>query len=187
MDRRHELVRFYNILAELEKRLGGKRRLVECSGRMQLPKRGVYFFFGATEKHSGLGTGSRIVRVGTHALKKNGKAKFWQRLSQHRGNERGGNHRGSIFRLLVGEAIRAAKHNVEPRSRGVGSDLGKAAAKLGMSRIEIIDGERELEVLVSQYICAMLFLWLPIEDEPGPGSLRGFIERNSIALLSNYD
>jgi len=30
----------------------------------------------------------------------------------------------------------------------------------------------------------MPFLWLPIEDEPGPKSLRGFVERNVIALVS---
>ena len=32
----------------------------------------------------------------------------------------------------------------------------------------------------------MPFLWAGIEDEPGPASLRGYIERNAIALLSNY-
>ncbi len=32
----------------------------------------------------------------------------------------------------------------------------------------------------------MPFLWLDINDEPGPDSLRGNIERNAIALLSNY-
>ena len=32
----------------------------------------------------------------------------------------------------------------------------------------------------------MPFLWLAVEDEPGRGSLRGYIERNAIALLSNY-
>lgn len=32
----------------------------------------------------------------------------------------------------------------------------------------------------------MPFLWLSVDDEPGPQSLRGFIERNAIALLSNY-
>ncbi|SDL31941.1 hypothetical protein SAMN04488026_107811 [Aliiruegeria lutimaris] len=31
----------------------------------------------------------------------------------------------------------------------------------------------------------MPFLWLEVNDEPGPDSLRGYIERNSIALLSN--
>jgi hypothetical protein len=32
----------------------------------------------------------------------------------------------------------------------------------------------------------MPFLWLDIDDDPGPNSHRGFIERNSIALLSNF-
>ena len=32
----------------------------------------------------------------------------------------------------------------------------------------------------------MPFLWLAIEDPPGRESLRGPIERNSIALLSNF-
>jgi hypothetical protein len=33
----------------------------------------------------------------------------------------------------------------------------------------------------------MPFLWLSVEDEPGAGSLRGYIERNAIAVLSNYN
>jgi hypothetical protein len=33
----------------------------------------------------------------------------------------------------------------------------------------------------------MPFLWLAVEDEAGPESQRGYIERNSIALLSNYN
>jgi hypothetical protein len=33
----------------------------------------------------------------------------------------------------------------------------------------------------------MRFLWLSIEDEPGPSSLRGYIEKNAIALLSNFN
>ncbi|MGK7865429.1 hypothetical protein [Falsiroseomonas sp. E2-1-a4] len=45
--------------------------------------------------------------------------------------------------------------------------------------------ERAVEVMVSHVIGAMPFLWLKIEDEPGPQSDRGFIERNSIALLSS--
>lgn len=31
----------------------------------------------------------------------------------------------------------------------------------------------------------MPFLLLPVDDEPGAGSLRGYIERNAIALSSN--
>jgi hypothetical protein len=39
---------------------------------------------------------------------------------------------------------------------------------------------------VSRVIGNMPFLWLLVQDEAGPRSLRGFIERHSIALLSNY-
>jgi hypothetical protein len=45
--------------------------------------------------------------------------------------------------------------------------------------------ENALECEVSKVICAMPFLWLPVDDEPGAKSLRGYIERNAIALLSN--
>ena len=39
---------------------------------------------------------------------------------------------------------------------------------------------------MSEVIGKMSFLWLPIGDEPGPNSQRGYVERNAIALLSNY-
>lgn len=32
----------------------------------------------------------------------------------------------------------------------------------------------------------MPFLWLSVDDAPGPDSRRGYVERNSIALLSNF-
>ena len=100
-------VRFYELLSSLAAGLGGWRRLAECSGRMNWPQRGVYFFFEPGESRSRSGTGNRVVRVGTHALKDGSRSTLWQRLSQHRGNARGdgGNHRGSIFRLLVGAAL----------------------------------------------------------------------------------
>ena len=40
---------------------------------------------------------------------------------------------------------------------------------------------------MSVHIRAMPFLWLPVDDEPGRESLRGHVERNSIALLSNFE
>ena len=43
-----------------------------------------------------------------------------------------------------------------------------------------------MERAVGAVIGDMPFLWLAIEDEPGPESLRGYIERNAIALLSNF-
>ena len=46
--------------------------------------------------------------------------------------------------------------------------------------------EAPVEQAVSRYLGDMSFLWLDINDEPGPDSLRGIIERNAIALLSNH-
>ena len=42
--RNEELVRFYSLLDRLNDKIGGARRLAECSSLMIWPKRGVYFF-----------------------------------------------------------------------------------------------------------------------------------------------
>lgn len=188
MSRRDALVRFYEILAALEKRLRGKRRLAECDGRMKWPERGVYFFFERGEARSDTSEGLRVVRVGTHGLKVDSGTSFWARLSQHRGvtTSGGGNHRGSIFRSLVGAAIKSRDRRVEPASWGVGNDPGQAARKLGLSREEILRREQALEAEVSSYIRSLPLLWVEVNDAPGPLSNRGLIEHCSIALLSNY-
>ncbi len=49
-----------------------------------------------------------------------------------------------------------------------------------------MEQEHDLEVAVSKYIRSMGFLWVAVDDPPGPTSSRGVIERNSIGLLSNY-
>ena len=51
--------------------------------------------------------------------------------------------------------------------------------------LELRDREYPLEVAVSNHIGLMSMLWLDVPDEPGPSSLRGFIEANAIGLLSN--
>ena len=47
-----DTVRFYDILARLEDKFGGRRTLSECKGRMAWPQRGMYFFFEAGETRS---------------------------------------------------------------------------------------------------------------------------------------
>jgi hypothetical protein len=42
-------------------------------------------------------------------------------------------------------------------------------------------------VRVSEYIGAMPFLWLPVEETMDGDTCRGYVERNSIALLRNFD
>jgi hypothetical protein len=178
-DRPEHLVRFYSILDTLERNIGGQRKLADCSGRLAWPARGVYFFRESGEDRTDTGNGPRIVRVGTHALKAGSGTTLWNRLSQHKGQTStgGGNHRGSIFRLIVGASlIRRGGYGL-PTSWGDGNTAPR----------DVRDGEHTLECEVSQIITNMPFLWLPLNDEAGPQSVRGFIERNSIALLSNYN
>ena len=78
IDRRaHHLTQFYELLAQLERKVGGARRLSECNGRMGWPQRGVYFFREAGENRTDTGEDQRIVRVGTHALKASAGTKLW--------------------------------------------------------------------------------------------------------------
>ena len=161
----------------LEKNLGGARTLAACSGRMGWPQRGVYFFRELGECRSDTGNGPRIVRVGTHALNPATNTKLWARLAQHKGHARSGsgNHRGSIFRLIVGAAL-IDRDGLDYQTWGRGS-TAKGDVKIG---------ELTLEREVSQVIGNMPFLWLAVKEGSGLGS-RGYIERNSIALLSNYN
>jgi hypothetical protein len=176
-ERRVHLSRFYSLLDRLEINIGGARVLSMCSGLMRWPERGVYFFREAGENRSDTGQGPRIVRVGTHALKIGGSAKLWTRLSQHKGQAQSGsgNHRGSIFRLIVGAAL-IRRDGLQFPTWGIGSSAKR----------DVRMQECDLEFEVTEVIGMMPFLWLPIQDQPGPKSRRGYIERNSIALLSNY-
>jgi hypothetical protein len=44
-----------------------------------------------------------------------------------------------------------------------------------------------MECRVSDHIGKMPFLWLAVDDPASKSSRRAYIERNTIALLSNYD
>ncbi len=155
---------------------------------MDWPARGVYFLFENGEFRAGTGAGGRIVRVGTHGLKKGSQSTLWRRLRQHRGSSTSGlgNHRGSIFRLLVGVALANQTNLSLPESWGIAGSIGDAARRLNVDRNEVRQSEARIEALVSDYVGQMPFLWSTVDDAPGPSSIRGFIERNSIALLSGY-
>jgi len=173
---------------ELCERLGDPMTLASCHGRLNWPSRGVYFFFEDGEFRSDSGKGPRVVRVGTHALKSGSSTTLWKRLSQHAGSRRtgGGNHRGSIFRLLIGEALKRRNGQEEPKSWGIGGHPAQAAERLGLTADMVRSIEDPLEAAVSCYMENLPFLFVSVEDDAGPNSLRGMIERNSIALLSNY-
>ena len=186
-DRIADTVRFYDLLARIREHARGYRTLATCDGRMGWPRRGVYFFFEDGEERSESGRGGRVVRIGTHALKPRSGTSLWNRLSQHRGTAQSGagNHRGSIFRLIVGAALARRGDIPLPASWGVGGSTGAAARKLGVNRNAVKHEEADLERYVSEYISRMPFLWLDVDDPPGPVSQRGLIERNAIALLSH--
>lgn len=181
MTRHQDLDQFYSLLNNLEAKVGGKRKLGNCDGRMNWPDRGVYFFFHPDETHKSSDQ-LRVTRIGTHAVSEGSSTSLWDRLRTHRGAKRGtyeggGNHRGSVFRKRVGEAIieRESLQDEYPEW-GVGSSAGREL------RLE----ELEMERRVSEYIRELSFLWVDVDDEPSPNSDRAYIERNAIALVSNY-
>lgn len=174
MSRNNDLERLYKILNDLKSRTGF-RYLNNSNGRMNWPNQGVYFFFEDGELREETGE-LRVVRVGTHAVSQGSQTTLWKRLIQHRGTMTGsGNHRGSIFRLHTGTAI-IARDNLMCDTWGIG---GNATQKIKRA-------EQPIELLVSRQIGAMPFLWIKAEDKAGPQSIRKYIERNTIALLSNY-
>jgi hypothetical protein len=168
-------------MLELRAKLGNVA-LNDSLQKNRFPKRGVYFFFERGE-HRSDGKSPRVVRVGTHALTQGSTSTFWGRLCQHRGfiegsMAGGGNHRGSVFRKHVGAAL-------------INQQQSDAVYPCWYSDSSITKGirveEYEMEKQVSQVVRAMPFLWVEVDDEPGSLSPRGVIERNSIALLSNYN
>jgi hypothetical protein len=174
------LNRFYSLMDSLREQLGGYRYLAGCRGKTRWPRRGLYFFLEEGESRS-TGAGLRIVRVGTHALTATSKTTLWNRLSQHRGTLEplGGNHRGSIFRLHVGEALLRSGNSHVPAVQTWGK--GTSAPK------EVTVIEKPLEAEVSSIIGAMPFLWLEVENGPDGSHQRGYLERNAIGLLSHYN
>jgi len=172
----NDCFRFYEALNSLAKDAKCIRTLADCRGKMGWPKRGVYIFLGTEIEIHGKSF-SRVTRIGTHAVSVGSKTTLWNRLAQHRGNisDGAGNHRGSIFRLLVGQAlINRDSWNFD--SWGIGNNAPP----------DVRECEKPLEKLVSQEIGKMPFLFVEIDDEPSPTSLRSRIERNSIALISRY-
>lgn len=181
MSRHADLDRLYALLGDLEAKVEGKQRLADCIGYMDWPERGVYFFFAPNETRDSTDQ-LRLTRIGTHAVSTGSGTSLWNRLRTHRGAnsgtyEGGGNHRGSVFRKRVGEAMieRDGLHDEYPHW-GEGSSAGRDR------RLAELSHERR----VSEYIRDLPFLWIDVDDEPGPESDRAFIERNAIALVSNY-
>lgn len=188
ISRETDLDRFYRLLSELEETLDGTQRLKHCNGRMNWPDRGIYFFFSPGERRT-TSDERRLTRIGTHAVSQGSSTTLWDRLKQHYGtgsrsanHPHGGNHRGSVYRLHVGEAL-IERHDL----RDEYPDWGTASIPDERSRGSVRDEEYPLERRVSTIIRDQPFLWLEVDDEPSPDSDRAYIEQNSIALLSNFE
>ena len=168
---------FYALLRDLADRTGGPMHLTDGGLARACPRSGLYFFFENGEfRPNGK---PRVVRVGTHGLTATSKATLWGRLRQHMGrvagsHPGGGNHRGSIFRRHVGSALLSQRSDPDLLASWLANDPHPGRR----------DAEREVEVEVSRVIRAMPFLWLNVPTLPNSISDRGFLERNSIALLS---
>ncbi len=176
MNRQAHLTSFYALLDELTARVDGPH-VFRLAPLRDWPGRGVYFFFEPEEIRRESGAGLRVVRVGTHALTHGSLSSLKTRLTQHRGAQKSGsgNHRGSVFRLLIGAAL------LERRLSNTVPTWGKGSSAPAAVR----SGERDLEQAVSARLAQMSVVALEVADEPGPESQRSFIERNAIALLSN--
>lgn len=169
-----DLDRLY-VLLERVQVVTGIRTLKEFSAETVRARKGLYFFFEPDEFRMTKPFEQRIVRVGTHAVSAGSKSTLWNRLRTHRGGFNGlGNHRGSIFRLHVGESL-IRKAGLEAVFPNWG--VGQTSSEL------IRNSEQEVELEVSEVIGNMRVLWLEIPDEPSPDSDRSYLERNVIALL----
>jgi hypothetical protein len=119
-----------------------------------------------------------VVRIGTHAVSRGSRTTLWNRLKAHKGtNNLTGNHRGSVFRKLVGSAfINKYDLKVKFPEWGIGSSAKR----------EIRNHEKEMEIEVSNIIGNMSFLVLNVPGESSAYNDRAYIESNAIALLSNH-
>lgn len=172
-----DAIKFYNCIFRLAKNTGGIRIFNECNGKMYWPRRGVYFIVDFNEKSLISNGFPRIVRVGTHAVSIGSKSTLWNRLKTHKGTgDGGGNHRGSIFRLHVGNAI-IKKEGIICDTWGIGQNTTK----------DNREKEREMEQRVSAYIGQLGVIVLDVDDLPSAASARAFIEKNSISLLSSIN
>lgn len=153
------------------------RQTLDRLRTLRLPEQGVYFFFEPNELRQD-GKSDRVVRIGTHAVVARSNATLYDRLCNHKGaNDVSGNHRGSVFRCLVGLSVIQKNQLLYPYW-GDRSKKGDREVKMS---------EKPLERLVSTYLHRLPFTALEVPGPPSKTNDRAMIEENAIALLSNYN
>jgi hypothetical protein len=174
LDRQDAIESVYKCFGRLGKNAGLLTLREALNGT--LPAQGVYFFFDPRERTRFSRRLPRLVRIGTHGVSKGSKATLRDRLRTHFGTMDGyGNHRASVFRLHVGEAI-IRRDDLRERfpNWGRGQNVEKS----------ISDGEKDLEKEVSAYIAQLQLCCIEVSDKATKHSARSKIERLSIALFT---
>jgi hypothetical protein len=176
LDRVHCVEDLYVIFDRM-RATGGIRSLREAL-REPLPDQGVYFFFDPTEQTRFSKALPRLVRIGTHGVSAGSRATLRDRLRTHLGTSDGyGNHRSSVFRLHVGEALirRDGLRDMYP-------NWGTGQNSTGAVR----DNEKPLEKKVSDIIADLFVGCVAVADKSTKESARSLIERLSIALFTEH-
>ena len=92
---------FYELLEQLEERVGGSHPIKDFPSVVPPTAKGVYFIFESGEVRSRKSDQPRVVRVGTHGLTARSRSTIWTRLFEHlMANGR------SVFRNDVNRALR---------------------------------------------------------------------------------
>ena len=166
MSRLEDLKRFYKLMNTLKKKkTGGRRRLGNCVG-------GAYFFFEKGEKRKDSGKGDRMVRVGESN-------NLYERIYvKHRGPV-DKMVRGSVFRRWVHNALFLRDRETDFADFPDITDKNLAGMLKALNRCQ----QRRLAKASSEHMWPMDFLFVPIRRE----ECRRYIEKNAIALLSEYN
>ncbi len=178
MNRIDEINRFYELLNKLENKIGGKYLLPDCNAQMNWPRKSIYFFFEEGQVRDKKRE-KRVVSIG-YTKGKEERDTLWACLRKHRGTVAGkyaggGNHRDSNLRLHLGSSL-INRDGIDCLSWG----------KRFKANAEIRAAEYSLEKMVSQKVNSMPFIWLGLDSRTGTRDFARFMEKNVIALLSNY-
>ena len=173
--RRADAVELYQLIQDATAR-NGLYDFSDFATISVLPAQGLYIIFDPSEKSLFSSTLPRVVRIGTHGVATGSKSVLRTRLRAHFGQRDGaGNHRASIFRLHIGNALiaRDGLRNAYPHW-GVGMS---ADAHIRLA-------EADLEHAVSREIGKLRFTYLDVPDLASPKSQRAVLERSLINYMT---
>lgn len=174
LDRTDAVKAFYALFEEW----GTKSAILPLRDALQkpMPEQGVYFFFDPEEETQFSSVLGRLVRIGTHGVSAGSKATLRDRLRTHLGTADGyGNHRSSVFRLHIGEAM-IRRDGLRKRFPQWGSGQNSSAL--------VRERERPLEKLVSSAISKLCVAVVEVSDRAMKTSARAVIETSAIALFT---